>query len=165
VRNVIVIGLLILFFGLLQSTVFIDILRIEEVKPDLLLIVVTFFAFRYGAMVGQCAGFAAGMMQQFFSPALLGSYAFVFTVIGCILSFARHKISADNFITSAIIVFLATLLKGLMLGFLALLFGEIGDMYGSYIVNAFLLELVFNPILAGPLFWLLNRFAAPAMRM
>jgi len=164
-RSVIVIGILILFFGLLQSTVFIDILRIEEVKPDLLLIVVSFLAFRYGAMIGQCSGFAAGMMQQIFSPALLGCYAFVFTVIGFTLSIARHKINADNFITSVLIVFLATLLKGLMLGFLALCFGELGDMYGSYIVNAFLLELVLNPILAGPLIWLLNRFAAPAMRM
>jgi len=156
---------MILFFGLLQTTVFIDILRIEEVKPDLLLIVVAFAACRYGAMLGQCSGFAAGMLQHVFSPALLGSYAFVFTVIGFSLAFIRRMINADNFIASAIIVFIATLLKGLLLGLLALLFDEPGAMYESYIVNSFLLELVLNPILAGPLIWLMNRFAPPAKRV
>lgn len=156
--------LLIVLFGLLQSTVFADILRIDEVKPDLLLMVVAFVAFKRGGMAGQLSGFAAGMMQQFFSPALFGSYAFVFTIVGFSLGFVQHKVNAENFITSGVLVFVATLIKGLALGVLALLFSEVGDFYGSYLTSGLLLELVINPVLAGPLFWLLNRFAAPAMR-
>ncbi len=163
-RNAVIIALLIVFFGLLQSTVFADILKIDEVKPDLLLVVVAFVAFKRGGMAGQCAGFAAGMMQQFFSPALFGSYAFVFTVVGFALGFTQHKVNAENFVTSAVLVFIATVIKGIALGILALLFAEIGDFYGSYLTGGLLLELVINPVLAGPLFWMMNRFAAPAMR-
>jgi rod shape-determining protein MreD len=164
VKNTIVIAIMILFFGLLQSTVFVDVLSIEEIKPDLLLIVIAFVAFKYGGMAGQLAGFAAGIFQEFFSPALLGSYAFVFTVVGYGISFVQHKMSVDNYITSALIVFIATIIKGLMFGFLALFFGEISVMYGSYIVSGFLLELVLNPLFAIPLFWFMNRFAAPTPR-
>ena len=163
-RNAIVISLLLLFFGLLQSTVFIDVLRIENVKPDMILIVVAFIAFKRGGMVGQLAGFGAGMLQQFLSPSLFGSYAFCFTVTGFVLGYVQHKVNAENFITAGVLAFAATLIKGLMLGFLALFFNEISDMYGSYVVNGLLLELVINPVLAGPMFWLMNRFAAPALR-
>ena len=51
-RNTLIIALLIVFFGLLQSTVFVDILRIDEVKPDLLLIVIAFVAFKRGGNSG-----------------------------------------------------------------------------------------------------------------
>lgn len=163
-RNSVIIVLLIVFFGLLQSTVFSDVLKIDEVKPDLLLIVVAFVAFKRGGMAGQLAGFAAGMLQQFFSPILFGSYAFVFTVVGFLLGLSHHKVNAENFVTSAVLVFIATAIKGVALGILALLFVEIGDYYGSYLINGLLLELVINPILAGPLFWLMNRFAAPVLR-
>jgi len=164
VRNTLIIALLIVFFGLLQSTVFVDILRIDEVKPDLLLIVIAFVAFKRGGMAGQLTGFAAGMLQHFFSPVLFGSYAFVFTVVGFVLGLTQHKVNAENFITSAVLVFIATIIKGLALGILALLFVEIGDFYPSNVSGGLLLELVINPILAGPLFWMMNRFAAPAMR-
>jgi len=164
VKNTITIAILIVFFALFQSTVFVDIISIEEIKPDLLLIVIAFVAFKFGGMAGQLAGFAAGMLQEFVSPALLGSYAFVFTVIGYGIAFMQHKMSVDNYITSALIVFIATIIKGLMLGFLAMLFGEIGAMFGSYITSGFLLELVLNPLFAIPLIWFMNRFAAPAPR-
>lgn len=162
-RNTFLLVLLVALFGLLQGSFFFDVLRIEGVKPDLPLILVTFVAFKAGSTEGELTGFASGLFQQFFSTALFGMYAFMYTVVGFVVGFVQKKVYAENFLTSMLLVLGATLVKGAALAFLALFFGEAAFEFGRYLKNAFLLELVYNAVLAAPVFWVLNRFTAPAL--
>lgn len=163
-RTLLVFVILIGFFGLVQGSFFFDELSIKGVRPDLLLILITFIAFKKGSMEGQLAGFGAGFMQQIFSHGLFGVFSFVFTVVGFVMGQVQRKVYAENFITAIVLVFFATLVKGAALGILAIFFGEIASYYPSYLKNGLLLELVYNPVLAGPVFWLLGKFASPVMR-
>jgi len=156
--------ILIFFFGLLQSSFFFDVIRVAGVKPDLLLILIAFVAYKRGSVDGQLVGFGSGMLQTVFSSALFGMYAFIFTVVGFVMGFVQKKIYSDSFITAIILVFLATLVKGAVWGILAIFFGEVSQGFVVYLKNGLLLELILNPVLAGPIFWFLNRFAVPVMR-
>jgi len=151
--------LIIVMLGLVQSSFFFDAISINGVAPDLLLIFIVFVGFKSGVMDGQTSGFAAGFMQQIFSTALFGLYAFSFTVVGFSIGMVQKKIYSDNFITAIFLVFFATLIKGLSIGFLAMFFGEVSDIFFHWIRNNLLIELIYNPLLAGPIFWLLNRMA------
>lgn len=154
--------ILIALFGILQATHFFDMFAILGVKVDIVLILVTYIAFTQGSMKGQYVGFGSGLVQHLFSTSLFGMYCFAFTVVGFVMGMVQRKVYANNFITAMILVFFATIIKGAAIGFIAIFFADID--YANFIKNALLLELVLNPILAGFIFWLLNRFAAPVLK-
>lgn len=157
-RNSLMMLVLVLIAGLLQTSyVFQNILSISGVAPDLLLILITYVGFKRGGMQGQLIGFGSGMFQQFFSSALFGLYAFQFTVVGFIMGLTQRKVFSDNFVTAIVLTMIATLIKGLALGILSMFFIEVAQRFPLYLKNNLLLELLYNAILAGPVFWLLNR--------
>ncbi len=151
--------LIIVLLGLIQNSFFFDSISINGVTPDLIIIFVAFIGFKSGVMDGQTSGFFGGLFQQFFSTALFGLYVFVFTVVGFSIGMVQKKIYSNNFITAIFLVFFATLIKGLSIGFLAIFFGEVSDIFFHWVRNNLLIELIYNPLLAGPIFWLLNRMA------
>ena len=163
-RNFFIYVILIGFLGLIQKSFFFDEISIGMARPDLLLILITYIAFKKGSMEGQFAGFGAGFMMQISSSAPFGAYCFVFTVVGFVMGLVQRKVYSENFITAIILVFAATLVKGLAFGFLALFAVDVAQSYPTMLKNGLLLELIINPLLAGPLFWVFGRFASPVMK-
>jgi len=163
VRNFFVLIILIAFLGLIQGSFFFDEITIRMARPDLLLILITFVAFKKGSMEGQFVGFGSGVMMETFSHGPFGAYCFVFTVVGFVMGLVQRKIYSENFVTAIILVFFATLVKGLTFGILALFVLDIARSYPAMLKNGLLLELIINPLLAGPVFWTLGRFASPVM--
>ena len=62
--------LLILAFAL--QTTWIDFFEVSSLKPDLILLALTYIALREGPLVAICMGFGIGFMQDIYHPADLG---------------------------------------------------------------------------------------------
>ena len=63
---------------LIQSSPAYDLIRVAlGAKPDLLLIFLTFIAFRYGSFDGVIYGFIIGLLQDIVSSGTFGSYAII----------------------------------------------------------------------------------------
>ncbi|MCK4906195.1 MAG: rod shape-determining protein MreD [Spirochaetes bacterium] len=164
-KKFIFIFILIVFFGILQSSVFFDVFKlIGAAKPDIILMLVVFVAYKKGSMEGQMVGFGAGLFVGIFSTALFGLNPFIYTLIGFLMGLVEKKIYADSFLTSIVLIFFATIIKGAIIGILALFYGEIAGYYISFLRNALLIELIINPLFAVPIFWTLKRFALPVLR-
>lgn len=109
---VIWIGIVILC--LVIQTVYGDILTIGGIKPDFLLVIIIFFAFRYSAFEAGIMGFIAGILQDSLSGLILGTNAFTKLIIGLIVSSIK-KVYAENLISIIITIFVFTFLQSLLI--------------------------------------------------
>ena len=87
-----------------------DKLRIFGVRPELLLIATIFFGFRFGALRGLQAGAISGILKDIFSVSGFGAHALSFLLAGFLSSRLRSKLFKENFITEALLAFLAVYL-------------------------------------------------------
>jgi rod shape-determining protein MreD len=149
---IIVIG----FFIFLQSTAFYDKASIRGVQPDLVLIAVCITAYRLGFLPGQIIGFCAGLILDIFAGGLLGISAFTYTLIGYGVGTVGNKLYGRSILTSALILFFATLIKALLLSMVAAVFLEPGY-FGFFTHGRAFLEAILNCFLAPPLFFLVVR--------
>jgi rod shape-determining protein MreD len=94
-----------LFIGcFILQTSFIPSMGIFGIKPDLVMIILFFFAIRYGVMPGMIVGFLIGLTQDLYTPAFLGQNALTKTVIGaCIGLFNEKVMRTDPFVKSIIL--------------------------------------------------------------
>jgi rod shape-determining protein MreD len=86
--------LLVLAFTL--QTTWIDFFEISSLKPDLILLALTYIALREGPLVAICMGFGIGFMQDIYHPADLGLNALSKSLIGFAVGYGRSRIVADN---------------------------------------------------------------------
>ncbi|TVQ25569.1 MAG: rod shape-determining protein MreD [Spirochaetaceae bacterium] len=131
-------------------------IAIMSVRPDLLLIVVTFIANKNGPGVGQGAGAFSGILQDLLSLAPLGFYTLVNTVIGFLYGFSKGNVFLDGLIFPMMLVALATLLKGLLFSVVAFVFG-IEGVVSTVFSTAFLIEILYNALLAPVLYGIMGR--------
>lgn len=69
---------------------------IDNIGPDLLLILVVYFAVKYGQINGLTVGFIIGMMFDLSSGGLLGSAMFSKTLSGFIAGYFHNETSVDT---------------------------------------------------------------------
>lgn len=86
--------LLVLAFAL--QTTWIDFLEVASIKPDLILLTLTYIALRSGPLVAICMGFGIGFIQDIYLPADLGLNALTKSLIGFAIGYGRSRIVADN---------------------------------------------------------------------
>ena len=139
---------------LLQSTV-LGFVAIGGVKPDLSLILLIFIASRTGSMVGQVSGFAAGLLQDFFSYPPLGFYALIRTLIGALYGKLQGAFFIDSLFIPIVLALAATLIKGLLVWLMALVF-SISAPSMPLLGAKFWIEAGYNSVLTPFLFALLN---------
>lgn len=85
---------LILFFGLLQVTV-LDIFRIFNIKPDLLLIMAVIAALRFELKWALVFSFAAGFFKDIFSTQAFGMNSALFVLWGYLITRVNKEVSID----------------------------------------------------------------------
>ena len=129
---------------------------IMSARPDLLLIMVTFIANKNGPGVGQGAGVLSGILQDLLSLAPLGFYTLVNTVIGFVYGFSKGNVFLDGLIFPMMLVALATLMKGVLFGSISFVFG-IEGVATTVFSTVFLIEIVYNALLAPILYGILGR--------
>ncbi len=138
----------------LQSTLF-GYIAIQGVKPDLCTIILVFIALRTGSMVGQISGFTAGIVQDVLSLTPLGFFALIRTMIGYFYGFIQGSMFARSLFIPIVFVFTATLLKGLMIWVIALIF-TVASPGIAYFGAKFWIEIGYSSILAPFVFTSLN---------
>ena len=131
-----------------------DSIRIGGVKPDLLFIFVIYMGYSFGSFYGQITGFISGIFHDSISNSTLGLLAFPKLVLGFIAGMMGRSVIKNNVISILLLLFLASIIKGVFTLFLSYTFHQ--SML-SAIITIILPESFYNAILAPPLFFLYDK--------
>ena len=141
--------------ALLQSTVLSPLSLHIYAIPDLALLILVFFSYMNGTMMGQVGGFFSGLFIDFLSPAPLGLNAFIRTLTGALLGLFKGTFYLDIIFLPMILCALATIFKALIYYVLHLLFGESIPSYAFFELK-FWVELGLNTFISPFIFGLLK---------
>lgn len=130
---------------ILQSTVF-SYLTIAGVKPDLILIIVIFFAILHGPKEGTLAGIIGGLLQDLAFGQNLGMNVLTKVVIGYLCGLLERKVYKENLLIPMIIIFIGTFLNELML-YLFRLAVDISTGSFIYVRGIILISAIYNSLL------------------
>jgi rod shape-determining protein MreD len=147
--NVLKIPLLIITALLLQVTIFPAYLA-DPFKPNLLIIAVAYMGLKTFRLGG--GAFCLGLVQDCFSGIYLGLSGFSFLGIYLLLNMTAGRVYTDNRFLMVIVVFLATVVNGLLHLLLLLIFSTANGIYATLLpsivpqgmVNALLTSLLFG---------------------
>ena len=153
-------GAIIIISLIIQGHSSFDILRIAGVKPDLVFIAVVYFAYSFGSFYGETIGFISGLLHDAVSNSPLGLLAFPKMALGFIIGMFSRSILKSNVLTVFLMVFLASLIKGILTLFLSYLYHE-GTI--STVVRIIFPESFYNALLAPLLFILYDKIFQDAI--
>ncbi len=139
--------------AILQNTVLTP-FHISEVRPDLTLLLLVFFAHQLGAMEGKLIGFAAGIVMDLLGLAPLGFHSLIYTVVGHLFGLTRGKMYVDSItmpVLFAISSSLITLVTSLLVAVVFL-----PERVGSVLSMSVLIQLGMHAVLAPFVFGLLR---------
>ncbi|MDO8536132.1 MAG: rod shape-determining protein MreD [Candidatus Omnitrophota bacterium] len=95
--------ILIAFF--LIQLLFLDHLKIMHAKPDLLVLMVVFFAIFFGPGIGLEAGFASGLLKDMYSVDIFGVNIILLSLVGLIVGMLSPKLFKESKLTQGILIF------------------------------------------------------------
>ncbi len=146
---------------LLQATVVSD-LRIDEVAPDLLLVVAICAGLAGGARQGVLVGFMAGLLADLYlTETPVGLSALVLCIVGYGVGTLRENVLPEGWLLTPALAMVAT-------GGGVALFVAVGDIVGqtqlvamgrSGLVRIAVIEAVWSGVLAVPVSWLFSKAA------
>jgi rod shape-determining protein MreD len=146
-------GIIMLISLILQGHTSFDVIRIGGVKPDLLFIAIVYFAYSFGSFYGEVTGFIGGIFQDAVSNAPLGLLTLPKVIIAYVIGIFGRTVFKQSWLTVCLLLFGATILKGLFTLFLYFMFY---DASVKDIVSIIIPEAVYNAILAPFLFILFD---------
>lgn len=147
-------GAILLISLVIQGHTSFDVIRINNVKPDLLFITVVYLAYSFGSFYGQTAGFISGILHDSISASPLGLLALPKVILGFIVGMFGRSVIKKNILTITLLLFVASILKGIITLFLAYVFH---DASVSAIMTIILPESFYNAILAPILFMIYDK--------
>ena len=147
-------GALILISLIIQGHSSFDVLRIAGVKPDLVFIAIIYFSYSFGSFYGETTGFISGLLHDAISNSPLGLLTFPKMALGFIAGMFGRSILRSNVLTVFLMLFVASIIKGVFTLFLCYIFNE-GAV--STIISVIFPESFYNALLAPPLFILYDK--------
>ncbi len=150
----IITAVIVLISLLIQSHPSFDVIRIAGIKPDLIFIIVVYVGYSFGSIPGQITGFAGGLFHDSVSNSPFGFLALPKLVVGFIVGMIGRSVLKSNIPTIMLLLFVSTLLKGVITLFLSYIFTQ-GLL--SSIIQVIIPESLYNAILAPPLFFLFDK--------
>jgi rod shape-determining protein MreD len=134
-------------------------------KPDLLIILLVFFAIYYNTSDAIISSFTIGFAADLVgSPMPMGPHMISFGLFGTLLAYLNRVIAIKRMPYQALAIFATSLLTGLLSYLLAYITGEpvVGNIYAVVIITALYSSIV-GPFLFLPTAWWMriktNRFA------
>ena len=97
--------MLLLAFAFTLQTTWVDSLKIWSIKPDLLIMTLSFIALRSGPVVGAYMGLGIGILQDIYLPTDLGVNALAKSLIGAGLGYSHSRMVADSVQVQTALVF------------------------------------------------------------
>ena len=147
-------GALIVASLIIQGHSSFDVLRIGGTKPDLLFIVIVYLAYNFGSFYGEVTGFISGLLHDSISNSPLGFLTFPKVVIGFVVGMFGRGILKETLLSVCLLLFLASLAKGIITLFLGYLFHEASI---AIVASVIFTESFYNAILAPPMFLLMDK--------
>jgi rod shape-determining protein MreD len=130
-----------------------DVLRVGGVKPDLIFIAVVYFAYTFGSFYGEVTGFIGGLFHDAVSNAPLGLLTLPKVIIAYVVGLFGRSVFKQTWMTVCLLIFGASLLKGLLSLLLCFAFH---DAFAKDIIGIVIPESIYNAILAPFLFILFD---------
>lgn len=139
---------------LLQTSVF-EFLKLNDVMPNVLLILTASFALIRGKRVGMGIGFSCGLLIDIFSGNVLGQYALLYVLIGFINGFFHSYFYEDEaLLPIALLVANSFVYSLLIFFFFFLLRGRVE--FFAYLLSVIIPEAVYTGVVALPIFYLIS---------
>ena len=101
--------ILLLALAFTLQTTWVDFLKVWSIKPDLLIMTLSFIALRSGSVVGAYMGLGVGILQDIYLPAYLGVNALAKSLIGAGLGYCHSHMAADSIQVQTVLVFSAVI--------------------------------------------------------
>ena len=151
----IIIGLIILFNLIFQSTLF-QWVQIYGVVPNTSLILVMSFAIHNGRSRGAAIGFLVGILQDIIFGHTIGLNALVFMVIGYLIGLMDQKISKDNLLIPFVLTALATVFYETINLLLLFLLGYRMELL-NIIKKMLITEVIYNSVVSLVIYYYISR--------
>lgn len=103
-----------LALAFILQTTWVDSLRVWSIKPDLLLVALSFIALRRGPVVGAYMGLGVGILQDIYLPADLGVNALAKLIIGAGFGYSHARMVADSIQVQTALMFGAVICHDLI---------------------------------------------------
>jgi len=150
-------GALIVVSLIIQGHSSFDAIRIAGVKPDLVFIIVVYLSYSFGSFYGEVSGFAGGLLHDAISNSPLGLLTFPKVVVAFIVGMFGRAVFKSNIVTVTLLLFLASLLKGVIMLFLSYIFHHASL---SSVLHIIIPEAFYNALVAPLMFLLLDKIYA-----
>jgi rod shape-determining protein MreD len=147
-------GVILMVSLVMQGHPSFDVLRIGGVKPDLVFIAIVYFAYNFGSFYSEVCAFISGFFHDASSNAPLGLLTLPKVIVAFAIGFLGRDVMEGNILTIGLLVFVASLIKGVITIILCLIFHE---SFLSYVTSIILPEAFFNGILAPMLFYIFDK--------
>ena len=106
--------ILLLALAFVLQTTWVDSIKIGSVKPDLLIVALSFVALRSGPVVGAYTGLGLGIFQDLYMPADLGINALAKSLIGAVFGYSHTHMVSDSIQVQAAMIFGAVICHDLI---------------------------------------------------
>lgn len=156
IKSISISAVILLCCALIESAILSNIAFLRAV-PDLSLICVLYFSLHNGRVAGECTGFISGLFIDFLSAAPFGLNCLFRTVLGYLGGVFTKTFNTDGIIIPAVLGFCATIIKCLLILFIAFLFPSSVVKYNPFSMM-FLFELCVNTVLTPVVFKILGIF-------
>jgi rod shape-determining protein MreD len=134
-----------------------DVIRIADVKPDLLFIIIVYLSYNFGSFYGETCGFIGGILHDCFSRSPLGLLAFPKMAIGFIVGMLGRDVFKNSVITITLLILLASMVKGVITLMLCYVFHEASI---SQVLTIIIPEAFYNALISPIIFILLDKLFA-----
>jgi len=139
---------------LLQSTAF-QLLPFEHAVPDVLLVVNVYLALNFHSVGGVAGAFLLGYAQDSASGSPAGLNACGMLIVFVLVYLTCRRLWVDNAVSKVVLVFLASLVKTIVVVGLLALFTSVAESWRSFPL-VLLSHAALASLVAPPVFWVLS---------
>lgn len=154
-KRVIATGIIIILFFILQTAVF-EQLKLANITPNIMVILVSSVAVMRGQKEGMLTGFFAGLLMDLYFGSFIGGFAFLYMVFGFVDGFFNRIYYADDNFLPLLIIGANDLVYGLIMYIVRGLLRNHLDFF-YYLTSIILPELVYTVAVGLVLYQLLLR--------
>ncbi len=143
----------------LTQTTIIPYFEIGGVQPDLVLIVITIYAFIEGPVWGSLAGFMGGLLQDLVTIRNMGLGSLSKTIVGYFAGLAKKNVVSENVFLPMVVVFLTSLVAQIIYISFSFLVGDtiaLREVFFRLIVPS----AIYDSLLAVPVYLLFLKILA-----
>ena len=147
-------GILVIISLVVQGHSSFDVIRIADVKPDILFIFILYLSYSFGSFYGEVTAFMGGLLHDAVSNAPLGLLTLPKVIIAFVVGMFGRSIMKSSMMTIFILVFAGSLAKGVITLFLCYVFHSASV---SSVLSIIIPETFYNVLIAPPLFVLFDK--------